>query len=69
MTDIQKCLNGCSKQLLCKRYTAPAGSRRQSYADYKPNPETGICTDYYPNAIGSVSQEQFAHKLINHNED
>ena len=69
MSDISKCQNGCKKQLLCKRYTAPAHQFRQSYADFKPDPVTGICNDFMPNGVAVSLDIEAARRLINHNED
>lgn len=69
MSDISKCQNGCSRQLLCKRYTVPAHQFRQSYMDFKPDPVTGICADYMPNAVAMARDIEVDRQLINHNED
>lgn len=66
MTDISKCMgHDCGQKLLCHRYTAPWHQYRQSFADFKPDPETGKCVGYWANAVagGDVS------KNVNHNED
>lgn len=68
MTDITKCANGCKKQLLCKRWTAPHHQFRQSMADFKPDPVTGVCESFYPNVV-ALAQDIDADRLINHNKD
>jgi len=45
MADITMCLNGCGKQNLCYRWTAPA-SDYQSVCDFKPN-DDGECEHLY----------------------
>lgn len=64
MSDITKCANGCSKELYCKRWTAPSHQYRQSVADFKPDPKTGICAEFWGNAVYEARPE-----LVNHNED
>lgn len=66
MTDITKCANGCNQRLLCKRWTAP-GSKYQSYAEFKPMADTGICEAYWPNAVAEAEIPDGHH--IFHNED
>lgn len=69
MSDITKCANGCAKQLLCKRWTAPHHQFRQSIADFRPDPVTGICADFLPNIVAQARGIEVDHTLINHNED
>lgn len=65
MSDIIKCTEGCPKRLLCKRWTAPAHKSQQAYQDFKPEPASGTCFHFWPNAVAEQEQD----KLINHNED
>lgn len=65
MSDITKCAYGCSKQLLCKRWTVPDHQFRQSVADFKPEIASGTCFNFWPNA---VAEAEIDH-LVNHNED
>lgn len=57
MTDITKCANGCGRMLLCHRYTAPTHSHRQSMADFRPYAKTGVCAEYWPNAVALAAQD------------
>lgn len=63
MSDITKCANGCKKQLFCKRWTAPHHAFRQSMADFKPDPATGMCEGYYPNTV-ALAQDIEAGAVI-----
>lgn len=71
MTDISKCASGCSRQLLCYRWTAPSHEYRQSYAEFQPDPKTGLCGDYLANAVALAKDDIAAddNHLKNHNQD
>lgn len=69
MSDISKCVNGCSKRLYCERWTSPPHAFRQFYSEFAPDPKTGICRGFYPNHLGAEHQVKVDDHLINHNED
>lgn len=54
MSDITKCATPCSKKLHCHRYTAPQHKYRQSMAAFKPDPATGVCSDFWPNKVADM---------------
>lgn len=64
MSDFIKCANGCPKRLLCKRWTAPA-AKHQSHQDFKPEPASGTCFHFWPNAVAEAELD----RLVNHNQD
>lgn len=65
MSDISMCISGCSKKLLCKRWTAPYHSHQQAVYPYAPDSETGICAGYYPNEVAEAGTGHY----IYHHED
>lgn len=61
---VMACAMGCSKKLLCHRWTAP-NYDNQVVGGFMPHAETGICDFYLPNAVALADTSH----LINHNED
>ena len=62
MPDIAMCENNeCPKRTTCYRFMAEPNSRRQSYADFKPNKE-GECEYYWEHECPECHQKGY-HKM------
>lgn len=67
VSETTKCLDGCREKLYCKRYTSPVIAPKQSFYDFRPDPETGVCAYFLGNLVWYSDKDR--PELVNHNED